>query len=82
MNKYFIIFFLAFILEIGSTFYINGVASHNLKIMAIFAFIGPLLGLPFVNFVIEAKTWKHRSFLAITQSFGYCCGSIVSYLFI
>jgi len=82
MYKYFIIFLSAFVLEIGSTFYINGVASHNLGIMAFFAFMGPMLSLPFVNFVIEAKNWKDRGVLAIIQSFGYCFGSIVSYFFL
>ncbi len=78
--KYLIIFLSAFILEIGSTLYIKEVAGHNLYGMMLFSFLGPFLSLPFVGFIIESKDWKSRIYLAVTQSFGYCFGSLISYL--
>jgi len=81
MFKYIIIFLSALILEIGSTFYISNVAERNLSGMAMFAFLGPLLNLPFIGFIVESKKWKDRIAISITQSMGYTIGSIISYYF-
>jgi len=60
MRKYIIVFLSAAVLEIGSTFYISVVSDKNYLGMLFFAFIGPFLGLPFVGFMVESKTWKER----------------------
>ena len=81
MKKWIIIWFSAFILEVGSTFYIRVVSDKNSLGMMFFAFIGPLLGLPFAGYMIDTKTWKERIQLAFTMSFGYLAGSIIVILF-
>jgi hypothetical protein len=82
MKKYIIIGLSSFVMEIGSTFYITYVADKNFLGMSFFAFIGPFLGLPFVGFMIESKTWKMRLKLALTSSIGYTLGSWCTYSFI
>lgn len=81
MLKYIIIFLSALILEIGSTFYISNVADKNLLGMVMFAFLGPILSLPFVGFIVESKKWKDKIAISITQAMGYAIGSIISYYF-
>ena len=82
MKKYSIILTMALILEIGSTFYITYVSDKNLFGMMFFAFIGPFLGLPFVGFMVESKTWSERFKMALSSSIGYLIGSIITYFMI
>ena len=80
--KYFIIGFSALIIEICSTFYIRFVAESDIYGMMFFAFIGPFLGLPFIGYVVESKTWAERIKMAFSSAFGYLVGSIIVILFI
>jgi len=82
MKKYLIISTMALILEIGSTFYITYVSDKNLFGMMFFAFIGPFLGLPFVGFMVESKTWTERIKMALASAFGYLIGSIITYFIV
>ena len=82
MKKYSIILTMALILEIGSTFYITYVSDKNLFGMMFFAFIGPFLGLPFVGFMVESKTWTERIKMALAPAFGYLIGSINTYFIV
>jgi hypothetical protein len=82
MKKYSIILTMALILEIGSTFYITYVSDKNLFGMMFFAFIGPFLGLPFVGFMVESKTWTERIKMALAAAFGYLIGSIITYFIV
>ena len=50
--------------------------------MMFFAFIGPFLGLPFVGFMVESKTWSERFKMALSSSIGYLIGSIITYFMI
>jgi uncharacterized protein YqgC (DUF456 family) len=80
--KYFIIGFSALIIEICSTFYIRFVSEGDVYGMMFFAFIGPFLGLPFIGYVVESKTWSERIKMAFSSAFGYLVGSIIVILFI
>ncbi len=82
MKKYLIIGLSALVLEVGSTFYISYVSDKNLLGMVIFAFIGPFLGLPFVGYMVESKTWSERIKMALASAVGYVIGSILTYFFI
>jgi Na+/melibiose symporter-like transporter len=82
MNRYLIIFLSSLILEIASTFYITFVSEKNPLGMWIFAFIGPFLGLPFVGFMIESKTWREKIKVALASAIGYLIGSVLTYFFI
>jgi len=73
---------MALILEVGSTFYINYVSDKNLVGMMIFAALGPFLGLPFVGYMVESKTWSERIKIAFSSAFGYLVGSIITYFLI
>ena len=73
---------MALILEVGSTFYINYVSDKNLVGMMIFAALGPFLGLPFVGYMVESKTWSERIKIAFSTAFGYLVGSIITYFLI
>ena len=73
---------MALILEIGSTFYITYVSDKNLIGMMFFAVIGPFLGLTFVGFMVESKTWTDRIKMAFASAFGYLVGSIITYFMI
>ena len=81
MRKYLIVFLSAAVLEIGSTFYISVVSDKNYLGMLFFAFIGPFLGLPFVGFMVESKTWKERLKLALCSGLGYLIGSMITIIF-
>ena len=81
MNKWIIIWLSAFILEVGSTFYIRVVADKNAIGMMFFAFIGPLLSLPFAGYMIDTKTWKERIQMGFTMGLGYLAGSIIVIIF-
>jgi hypothetical protein len=80
--KYFIIGISALIIEICSTFYIRFVSEGDVYGMMFFAFIGPFLGLPFIGYVVESKTWSERLKMAFSSAFGYLVGSIIVILFI
>jgi len=75
--RYFIIFISTLIIEICSTFYIRNVAEGNPLGMMFFAFIGPFLGLPFVGYMIDSKTWSERWKMAFASGFGYATGAII-----
>jgi hypothetical protein len=75
--RYFIIYISTLIIEICSTFYIRNVAEANSLGMIFFAFIGPFLGLPFVGYMVESKTWSERLKMAFASAFGYCTGAII-----
>ena len=80
--KYLIIGFSALVIEICSTFYIRFVSQGDIYGMMFFAFIGPFLGLPFIGYVVESKTWAERLKMAFSSAFGYLVGSIIVILFI
>jgi hypothetical protein len=80
--KYLIIGLSALIIEICSTFYIRFVAEGDVYGMMFFSFIGPFLGLPFIGYVVESKTWPERLRMAFSSAFGYLVGSIIVILFI
>ena len=80
--KYFIIGISALIIEICSTFYIRFVAEGDIVGMLVFSSIGPFLGLPFVGYIVESKTWSDRIRMAFASSFGYFIGSAIVILFI
>jgi ABC-type transport system involved in multi-copper enzyme maturation permease subunit len=75
--KYFIIALSALIIEICSTFYIRGVAEKNTLMMLLMAAIGPLLGLPFLGYMIETKSWGERIKQAMALSIGYVIGALI-----
>ncbi len=81
MKKYLIIGTAALVLEIGATFYITYVSEKNLVGMMIFAFIGPFLGLPFVGYMVESKSWNERLRMALASAVGYAIGSVITYFF-
>lgn len=75
--RYGVIFLMSLIIEIASTFYISFVSEKNAVGMLIFAFIGPFLGLPFVGYIVDTKTWSERIKMAFASGFGYLAGSFV-----
>ena len=79
MKRYFIIGCSAFILEIASTMYISNVSDRDMG-MIFWAFIGPFLGLPFVGYMVESKTWGDRIKMALASSIGYSFGATLVYL--
>jgi hypothetical protein len=78
--KYLIIVISAFIIEVASTFYITTVADKSIW-MLFFAFVGPFLGLPFVGYIVESKTWLERLKMAFASGTGYVLGAMLVYLF-
>ena len=78
MKRYFIIGWAAFILEIASTMYISQVSDRDMG-MIFWAFIGPFLGLPFVGYMVESKTWGDRIKMALASSIGYSFGATLVY---
>jgi hypothetical protein len=79
MKKYFIIALSAFILETASTMYIATVANKDIT-MVFWAFMGPFLGLPFVGYMVESKTWKERIKVALASAVGYTIGATLIYI--
>lgn len=79
MFRYVVIFISAFIIEVASTMYISTVADRNVQ-MIFWAFIGPFLGLPFVGFMVESKTWTERIKYALASAVGYSLGALLVYL--
>ena len=82
MKKYIVICTSTFIIEIASTFYITSVADKNYAGMLFFAFIGPFLGLPFVGYMVESKTWSERIKMALISGLGYLLGAVVVITFL
>ena len=80
MKKYFIIALAAFILETASTMYIATVANRDIA-MVFWASVGPFLGLPFVGYMVESKSWMERIKMAFASSIGYALGAIMVYLY-
>jgi len=78
MKKYFIIAIAAFILETASTMYIATVADRNIY-MIFWAFVGPFLGLPFVGYMVDSKSWTERIKMAIASGIGYAAGALIVY---
>jgi hypothetical protein len=78
-NKYFIIGLAAFVLETASTMYIATVADRSIA-MIFWAFIGPFLGLPFVGYMVESKTWPDRFKMALAYSVGFVIGATIIYI--
>ena len=78
-NKYFIIGLAAFVLETASTMYIATVADRSIA-MIFWAFIGPFLGLPFVGYMVESKTWPDRFKMALASAIGYVIGATIIYI--
>lgn len=79
MKKYLIIALSAFVLETASTMYIATVADRSIA-MIFWAFIGPFLGLPFVGYMVESKTWPQRFHMALASAVGYTIGALTVYL--
>lgn len=79
MKKYLIISTAAFIMETASTMYIATVADREIT-MIFWAAIGPFLGLPFVGYMVESKTWSERIKMAVASAVGYTIGALVIYL--
>jgi len=77
--KFLITIISCFIIEIASTMYISTV-TVNSPFMLLWAFIGPFLGLPFIAFVIEEKTWAGKIKIALASGVGYFLGSLVVFL--
>lgn len=75
--KYIIIFFSAFIIQICSTFYIKSVSDENTFGMLFFAFLLPILGLPFTGYMVESKLWSERIKMAVSVSLGYVLGVLI-----
>ncbi len=82
MYRYFVLFLSALIIEICSTFYIRSVAEANTLGMLFFAFISPFLGLPFVGYMVDSKTWSERIKMALALSVGYSVGALIVILVI
>ena len=68
------------IIEVASTMYISTVSDKSV-FMVLWAAVGPFLGLPFVGFMIDAKTWSGRFKVAIASALGYSIGSLIVYLY-
>jgi hypothetical protein len=79
LKKYLIIAFAAFVLETASTMYIATVADRSIA-MIFWAFIGPFLGLPFVGYMVDSKSWTERIKMATASAIGYTIGALVVYL--
>ena len=77
--KYFITMLSCFIIEIASTMYISTVTITS-PYMLLWAFVGPFLGLPFITYVIDEKTWSGRIKLALASGVGYTLGSLLIFL--
>jgi hypothetical protein len=68
-----------FIIEIASTMYISTVTTNS-PYMLLWAFVGPFLGLPFIAYVIDEKSWSGRLKIALASGIGYSLGSLLVFL--
>jgi len=80
MKKYLIIAFAAFILETASTMYIATVANRDIA-MIFWAFVGPFLGLPFIGYMVDSKSWTERIRMAVASGIGYSIGATLVYIY-
>ena len=80
MKKYIIIAIAALIIEAAGTMYISTVADKSIS-MIFWASLGPFLGLPFVGYMVESKTWKDRIKMALASSTGFTIGAAIVYGF-
>jgi hypothetical protein len=48
--------------------------------MVFWAFIGPFLGLPFIGYIIDEKSWPGRIKIAFASAIGYTLGSLIVFL--
>jgi hypothetical protein len=78
--KLLVVFFSALLLEVGSTFYINGVAEKNVSQILVWAFLGPFIALPFAGVIADEKTWGRRIFIACSSAIGYSLGALITTL--
>jgi hypothetical protein len=76
MFKFFIIGLSAFVLELASTMYIKHVSDRD-SMMIFWAFVGPLITLPFIGYMVETDNWKSRIFMALSQAVGYALGALL-----
>lgn len=77
--KYIIISISCLIIEIASTMYISTVSSHS-PYMMFWAFVGPFLGLPFIGYIVDEKSWSGRIKIALASGVGYTLGSFLVFL--
>jgi hypothetical protein len=45
--------------------------------MIFWAFVGPLITLPFIGYMVETDNWKSRIFMALSQAIGYALGALL-----
>ena len=76
--KLLVVYFSAFLLEIGSTLYISSVAHQDLDRMMVWSFLGPFIALPFAGFIADEKHWVGRLQLALFSAMGYATGAYIS----
>jgi hypothetical protein len=48
--------------------------------MLLWAFIGPFLGLPFIGYIVDEKSWIGRTKIAFASAIGYVIGALVVFL--
>ena len=56
--------------------YISTVSSNS-PYMMFWAFIGPFLGLPFIGYIVDEKTWLGRFKIAFVSGLGYTLGAVI-----
>ena len=76
--KHLIVFASAFMLEVGSTMYINSVADKNITATMFWAFAGPFIALPFAGLIADEKRWSGRIAIAFSSAIGYTLGAAFS----
>lgn len=77
-RKHQLVFTSAFLLEIGSTMYINSVADKDMAETMLWAFLGPFIALPFAGIVADEKSWAGRLRIAFSSAVGYTIGAALS----
>lgn len=82
-RKHLLVFCSAFMLEIGSTMYINSVADKDMAATMLWAFLGPFIALPFAGLIADEKSWTGRALIALSSAIGYTLGAaFVMYYFV
>jgi hypothetical protein len=77
---YIFTFLAAIILEIASTKYIQAVSNKDVRSVVFWAFMSPLLNLPFYGILVDTSTWSERVILAIVYGLGYAVGAYLTFL--
>ena len=80
MYKYLIIVFMAFLMSLSGTCYIMSVQSGSILGVFVFEYAGPLLGMLYAHFFIDAKSLRERFLLANCAAIGYAIGGITPLL--